>query len=663
MERITNIQIQEFLKDFEENSITKILEEGKETQDIIAIAKAKEINLKNNKDLSGFKTIYAFANIPNKNNARLPKKILLKALPSMIGKPVDIDHQRHYVIGHYIDYRYIAKEDMVVAYGVFYKSNFGEEWEEARNLFKKGKLATSFEIWCPPEKRRNLSDGTYELLQIEIAGGAILFKEEPAFEDALVLELAKKNSETMEEDLVFANKYKENELIMCKDNVCKTVSCPMAKNKTEILNIKSEITTIKCSNCQEDFKGIGLNESKCPKCFAILDKNGSMIYPPQMKDFNIRCEGCKVNSWLIISRNDKEAKLRCLHCAKEYNITFAKKKENKFMKQMNFIYISNTICLQCGRGNDVVGTSAIKIKSVKCKRCGLEYLYDISRTSYKQIAKIEEIKKDTSEKGGKEKMAKDKKIEKASEKVEEAKVEEKVEEAKVEDKVEEKVEDKVEEKVEDKVEEKVEVIEKVEAKVEEEKVEEKVEEEKVEDKVEEKVEVIEKVEEVIEKLDGEQNITLDADNKVEEHSEAEAEIVPEAEEKVEVEEPKVEEIEEKQPEEAKDTKEQKYAKGIRKLASTIKEMRKTLKMAKQESIEEIAFYKANAEEINSRRKELKDYAKDLTDRQILEDKAYTKAKIDMKNASIVKATIVGDKVNGSDYYSDLAKKINKIAYK
>ncbi len=308
-ERITNLQVEDFLRDFEENSETILIEEGKEKNDLIAIAKAKGINLKDNQDLAGFKTIYTFADIANKNKARLPKKALLKALPTMIGKPVNIDHQRRYVIGHYIDYRYRAKEDMVVAYGVFYKSNFGEEWEEARKLFKKKKLATSYEIWCPDDKKRMLADGTYELLQQEIAGGALLYKEEPAFEDAKVLELAKQNSGIQPEDLIYAKKYKDKELIMCKDNICERVKSPIISDTTVVEEKKetpTNITTkVTCLNCKEQFEYNGLGDVKCPKCFAILDRAGNMIYPPQLKDFRVLCPSCRVNRWLILSRCEK----------------------------------------------------------------------------------------------------------------------------------------------------------------------------------------------------------------------------------------------------------------------------------------------------------------------------------------------------------------------
>jgi len=406
--KITNLEIQDFLSDFEANSETQILEEGKEKNDLIAIAKVKGINLKNNKDLAGFKTIYTFANKANKNQARLPKEVLLKALPTMIGKPVNIDHQRRYVVGHYIDYRYKAKEDMVIAYGVFYKSNFGEEWEETRKLFKTKKLATSYEIWCPAEKRHYLEDGTYELLEQEIAGGALLHQEEPAFAGAKVLELAKHSLDKQPEELVYSKKYKEGELITSQTSeytVSVDATTKDAPFVTSADTTSVTVSTIKCSNCQEEFSFNGTGDIKCPRCLAILDTQGNMKYPPQIKDFKVLCPSCKVNRWLIIGKDDKEVKLRCGQCSKEYKATFDKKKRDELLDKVDFVYTGSISCYQCSNRIYVSGVSSIRNRTVKCKRCGLEFSYDILNEAYKKISNIVEIKKEeTSEKGGQKTM-------------------------------------------------------------------------------------------------------------------------------------------------------------------------------------------------------------------------------------------------------------------
>lgn len=214
-DKITNVNLEEFLNDHLERSEIILLEEGKEQDDIMAVAQAKGYILKDSNDLAGFKTIYTFDTAANINKARLPKELLLKALPGIIGKPVDIDHNRIYVVGHYIDYRYIAAKHMVVAYGVFYKSNFGEEWAKAKELFKAGKLGTSYEIWCSKSKRKYLADGTYILTSIEIAGGGLMFKEKPAFPDAKVLELAMKHIDDQKNEYIIPTKknYEAEELI------------------------------------------------------------------------------------------------------------------------------------------------------------------------------------------------------------------------------------------------------------------------------------------------------------------------------------------------------------------------------------------------------------------------------------------------------------------
>jgi len=779
-ERITNIQAQDFLNDFEQYSETIILEEGKEKNEILAIAKNNRIDLRNNRDLAGFKTIYTFANKANKNRARLPKGALLKALPSMISKPIDIDHKRQYVVGHYIDYRYKQKEDMVIAYGVFYKSNFGKEWERAKKLFKAKKLATSYEIWCPDDQRKDLPDGTYELLQQEIAGGALLFKAPPAFEDAKVLELAMQNTEKYEQDLVFA-KYKEEELILSEnfncecikcgyrissEKHCKDLKCPKCEGTMRRIERPgtgqpSQSNQIKCSNCGEEFEKGVLGETKCPKCFAILNSNGQMIYPPQMIDFKVLCPSCKVNRWRLLSKSDEEAKLRCLNCAKEYTVTFAKSKLSEDIDKLDFVYIGTVTCYQCNKAIEFSGVSSVKTRNFTCPRCGLQFSHDITRTSQKKISKIVEIEqekmnaggqnmkvemskyhryiedadkfektldieyaddfelsarltteqrnalpdnmfaivvrvkdkrtgkmrkirkypindkahvrnalarlgqtpaqetlrrlgvsidkvrakilrrarqlgmtdlleryKKSSEKGGK-KMADKKKVDKASEEKVEAQEQkiEKKEEAKAEEKVEQQPEAEAKPKAEDKKAE-----EPSEAKAEEAP---KAEENKVEEKAQEKVEEPKKAEE-------------------------KAETKPAEEPKVEgkKEEAKVEEKpKEEKVEEPKETKEQKYAKGIRKLASMVRELRKSM-------IEKIAFYKANAEEINKRRTDLGDYSNDLSDVDILNDEKFAKAKAKKENAKIEKSAVdvVGKKEKDEDFYTQKRNEINDLAF-
>ena len=445
-EKITNLEVAEFLKDHLMNSETVILEEGKETNDFLDVAKARGYILKDSKDLAGFKTIFTFANKANLNKARLPKELLLKALPGIIGKPVDIDHNRIYVVGHYIDYRYIVAKDMVVAYGVFYKSNFGEEWAKALQLFKQGKLATSYEIWCPKENRKYLADGTYALMKMEIAGGGLMFKDKPAFPDAFVLEVAKKNIQEHSEEMVFAShkEYDETDIISASSDtaVCDTKMCTSDKvigkpvatalpagslveladkglatlkntgvqpkvvsNDGVVDNVAvpgAQITaSINCENCKANFTPSAQtfapkssidfyevaadNDHKCPGCKCIVSKAGSMKFPPQITDFNLSCPNCSSHNWKILSNEPEKANLGCMNCSKKYAVEFKKAEVDPLRSKLMFAKEGTSSCPQCSTRIPYSTTSNVSTKGITCPKCDLHYQVNISKAESKRM--------------------------------------------------------------------------------------------------------------------------------------------------------------------------------------------------------------------------------------------------------------------------------------
>ena len=417
---ITNLELEFFLEDFRENSETIILEEGsKERDEIIAIAKAKGIILKNSRSLAGFKNIYTLADKVNKNGAILPRQKLLKALPTLVGKPIDVDHLRKYVIGFYIDYRFKERENLVVAYGILFKDNFKNEWDKVKALFKAKKLNTSYEIFCPKNKYKYLDDGSYELTEMEIAGGAILFREDPAFDETKVLELARHSIDEQPADLVYASidkTYKCSDIIIAENegkmNPCSNCGrCEKAQdNKVEIEikktddkpkepinNVPPVPAKIKCSNCQEELIAPISDTIKCPKCFAILDKAGQMLHPPQIIDFRISCPSCSSNNWRLLSKAEDTAKIQCLSCSKQYEAKFSTKSNTDVLNKFSFAYFSSVSCHQCGKTLSVAMTSNLKNKIITCNRCGLTFNYDIAKQDkYKQIKEINELVLNTS---------------------------------------------------------------------------------------------------------------------------------------------------------------------------------------------------------------------------------------------------------------------------
>jgi len=704
LEKINSVQMETFLKRFENRATVEIIEGAKQKDEIIKIAQAKGIDLKKNKDVSGFKCIYAFADRPNENNDYLPEKPLLKALPSIIGKPVNLRHDRRFVVGHILDYKYRQKEKQVIAYGVIYKSCFKDEWKALKKDFADKKLTVSFEIWSPQNKWKVRPDGVTELYDMTMAGMALLPRDtDPAFEGANVLSLARKKMEEEKElDLVYASKYKKEDIITAdyfKEEIKKNVEAleketkakeevkveeskekievPKVEEKVEPIepetplapkeeNKVEEVVTIpkvKCANCQEEFETAEIANIKCPKCFAIISRNGEMIYPPQIKDFRISCPSCKSENWLILSNSKEKSKLRCQNCAKEYELEFTVEKPNELLDKMRFVYIGRTSCIQCGYSISTSGISSATSKELTCEKCGLTFIHNEEKGKKdKQISKIAEVSKieTSSEKGGEEK------VEKSDEK--------------------KKVEEKVEKPIEEvKKETPKEEIPKEEAPKEEVK-EPKKEVEKVEAPKAENADVKASVEPIPQK----------GSEEIKEESEKESKVEESNEEQVPVEEIKKEEtIEEpkksdknkvirkavskilalkksyKLATETAQEKEKSLKEGIKKVASLVISLKKEVAKIKKEADEKISLYKENAKTILKRREELgEEYAADLSDKDIMNEDKFELAK-SQKEVTLLKASnensddIIGD--NNDNYALDeeltkAAEEIDKKAF-
>lgn len=660
-ELLNSAQVQDFLQDFESTAKLEILEDAKEQSEIFEIAQARGINLKESKDLAGFKCVYCFADIANKNKARLPKKALLKALPTLVGKPVDIDHLRNRVVGVLIDSRYIVKDDKVIAYGILFKANFPEDWSVAEKKFKDGKLSVSYEIFCPQNKRKQNADGTYSLEEQIIAGMAILFDEEPAFTNAKVLELAKDNN--ISKDLVFAS-YCCKDIIINGESKCSNCgNCKHEEHASEVLEtVKVEpkvevkpdvvpvtpipvvIPKIKCANCQHEFEApkVPTSEIKCSECFAIINDKGELLYPPQIIDFNISCPNCSSRNWRLLKKEDKTAEIKCLSCAKKFGIEFSSITKNELLDKIQFLHEGMVSCKQCGNTIIYSGSSHMQKYDLKCKRCGLAFSHDVTHEQIKKLSKIEEISSKADElKIDKSAIKEEAKGEVTMEKQEEQVVDQTTKPVEVA-----KVEEAPKVETTPQAESVVAEAKPVEAKVEEApKVEEKPIEAKVEDKKEEPKPEEAKVE----------------IPKVEEVKPVEIAQVEEKKEEAKAE----EKVEEKKKEETKEEKKwKKWTKGVRKIAKKVKDMKKCMKEKEKECASTVEFYKVNAEEISKRRKELGEEGKNLTDREILEDSKFSDAKLVKANKDLETSSIVGLKTNehSEEWYAKHRQEIDDKAF-
>lgn len=230
-----NNRVKLFLEEMSIHSDYELLDYGKNKNEMDEIAKKRGLKLPS-KDVAMFKCKYAFVDETNLNGCSLPKKEVEKALDSLNLKAVDKDHFRQSAVGMWLDAKLVNND--IVAYGGFWKSNFPEEYEEVKKRMKEGKMKISFEAWGD---RKFKTDGTYDLTNIEFAGGALLFDTEPAFPNAEVMEFSNRVLE-------FAKVIEE------------------AKKK------------IKCKSCQEEFdwEDEGKDKQKCSKCGKEVNKDGEV---------------------------------------------------------------------------------------------------------------------------------------------------------------------------------------------------------------------------------------------------------------------------------------------------------------------------------------------------------------------------------------------------
>lgn len=377
------------LSDIKEKSQIMILEEGQEKEDLLESARKRGIiMLDNSRDLGVFKTIYAFTDESNLNKQVLPSDEFKKVLPQIVGRPVNINHNRKMIVGFYIDYKYIEKKKQAIAYGIFFKANYPEMWDKALELQKNNKLSSSYEIWSPMKTRKKLADGSQELHQMQIAGGALVFEENgvrPAFEDAKVLNLAMEMNETISEEcLSYATKYVDEDIIIAEE--------------IKVEEPKVENNHVICKNCQADFLPNNTTELKfeCPNCKSIIDKEGTVLYPAQIKDYSFNCPDCGSSNHLITKKEEHKNIVKC-SCGKEYELEFETAKVNPNQIEVVTVMNAGFQCPQCGKVKTTSILSNQKEFTVVCDNanCGVTYPVNIQKANAKRKIKIiKELRKD-----------------------------------------------------------------------------------------------------------------------------------------------------------------------------------------------------------------------------------------------------------------------------
>lgn len=346
-EKIESRRVYDFLEGMKVDSKFEFIEDASTNSKLKEILDKVKLKTEN-RDLGFFHNIYAITDKANKNQCILPKDKVQAGLDSIRQKPVNAEHNRTSVLGHYLEGELVGDE--IHSYGCIYKSCFPEKWEEAKTLFKSGKLNSSFEIWCPKEKRTYKDNGDFTLDEIDIAGGAILFKEPPAFDEAKVLELAKEVANN-HNNMVYA--YDEADMLKCSVNKPNLESTNIGLSKLGVSDM-SWVSTF-------------INNITCPVCDRnyVLDCN---IIDLENLKVEAKCYYCES---LISIDLDISDKAKVIKKGKVKKITIIEKKQD-IPSESQVIVLEDASygceCLSCG----YTISSEEHCKDIKCPKCGGE---------------------------------------------------------------------------------------------------------------------------------------------------------------------------------------------------------------------------------------------------------------------------------------------------
>lgn len=265
--------LSEFLRDISLHTEYRFLEQGKDDNELQKIAEKRGISLPA-KDLAIFKGKYAFTDRTNLNGCSLPKAEVEKSLKTLFGKAIDFDHIRERIVGFWLDA--VLEGDTIYAYGAFFKTNLADDYTLVKELMDKKNLMISFEAYGNREFK---NDTTYDLTDIEWAGGALLINTKPAFPGAAVLEMSNKRV------LEFANVMTEpKEYIKAKEDKKLEKARMYTSDMETIMRLTNEIECpmCKCQGCV-DINEIDFKDNEIEATCWMCDCNMNVSLTPSTK--------------------------------------------------------------------------------------------------------------------------------------------------------------------------------------------------------------------------------------------------------------------------------------------------------------------------------------------------------------------------------------------
>jgi hypothetical protein len=422
--------MQAFIDDHLKRSRVELIKASDITDELKDIATKRGIDLANcDRDFAFFKNVYALTDIPNGNKCILPEDKIVPVLSSIILKPININHMRTYTVGVYLDAK--IESGTIYAYGIFFKANFQDEWEEAQQLFSEGKLTTSFEIWCPKDNRTLFEDGTFSLDAPVIAGGAILFNCKPACKEAKVLELALERAKTSTvpeymNDLVAASQVPSDEIVTseyCEFDMneilrlVNTIVCPECGAtymwKVNSIDFNEQEVYAECLNC-----GLGIECELKPSVEISAIQQISTVSEGSVLTYKER-EALSDSDFALVIKKEEGKKIRMFPCIDEAHCKNAlsrlgqdKIQDNLKKMGADIKFVLNNILKKAkklgltelvnhNKANEEETKMEEKIKELEAEIAKLKQELETATASIKekdvQIQSLEEAKKQLSE--------------------------------------------------------------------------------------------------------------------------------------------------------------------------------------------------------------------------------------------------------------------------
>lgn len=300
-------KIEQFLEDISFNTKYTFLDMAKDKTEIEKVAKKCRLKLPA-RDIAIFKALYAYVDRQNLNGCTLPKEEVEKSLDTLVGKAVDFDHLRQRICGHFIDA--FIEGDKIIAYGVFFKGNLGNDYKDIKDLMEKDKLGISFEAYGTRKMKEN---NTYDLEDLEFAGGGLLLKESPAFEGAEVLEMSKERVLEFASTMTKPDSFIRSEETLEQAYSCTCIACGHKMNSGD-----THCKDLVCEKC-----GGQMRRSERPgPGKASLDElpESARYYVWDMESImkalsSVECPSCKEKGMYQLDMIDfmaNEARIKCV---------------------------------------------------------------------------------------------------------------------------------------------------------------------------------------------------------------------------------------------------------------------------------------------------------------------------------------------------------------